>query len=175
MEPHQEQHVQTQAALALDDAQAILEHFGRTVFSAAYAMVKNRHDAEDIAQDVFVSYIRTKPHFESMEHAKAWMLRVTINKSKSFFRSAWQQKTVGIEEDFPDARFTQSELDVMDAVERLPLKYRRVIYLYYIEGYASNEIASILELPQNTVLSQLARARKQLKISLKGELQDEQQ
>lgn len=173
MKQEREQTVETQTAPAPDDAQMILEHFGHTVFSAAYAMVKNRHDAEDIAQDVFVSYIRTKPRFESMEHAKAWLLRVTINKSKSFFRSAWQQKTTGIEENFPDTPFTQGELDVMDAVERLPQKYRRVIYLYYIEGYATNEIAAILEIPQNTVLSQLARARKQLKISLKGEFQDE--
>lgn len=172
MKQDREQNIATQE-FALNDAEAILGHFSHTVFSAAYAMVKNRQDAEDIAQDVFVSYIRTKPEFESAEHAKAWLLRVTINKSKSFFRSAWQQKTTGIEEDFPDVPFTQGELDVMDAVERLPQKYRRVIYLYYIEGYATNEIAKILELPQNTVLSQMARARKLLKNSLKGEFADE--
>ena len=44
----------------------------------------------------------------------------------------------------------------MEAVNRLPKKYRQVIYLYYIEGYATGEIAAILEMPQNTVLSQLA-------------------
>ena len=49
---------------------------------------------------------------------------------------------------------------------------RQVIYLYYIEGYATGEIAAILEMPQNTVLSQLARARKLLKTALKGEFDD---
>lgn len=153
-------------------AEELLERYAATVFSAAYAMVKNREDAEDIAQDVFVSYMRAKPVFESAEHEKAWLLRVTINRCKSFFRSAWQRRTTGLEADFPDTPFTSDELAVMDAVNRLPEKYRQVIYLYYIEGYATGEIASLLDLPQSTVLSQLARARKMLKTALKGEFDD---
>ena len=91
---------------------------------------------------------------------------------KSFFRSAWQRKTTGLEDDFPDTPFTPDETAVVEAVNRLPKKYRQVIYLYYIEGYATGEIAAILEMPQNTVLSQLARARKLLKTALKGEFDD---
>ena len=143
-----------------------------TVFAAAYAMVKNKEDAEDIAQEVFISYVKAKPAFESAEHEKAWLLRVTINRCKSFFRSAWQRKTTGLEDDFPDTPFTPDETAVVEAVNRLPKKYRQVIYLYYIEGYATGEIAAILEMPQNTVLSQLARARKLLKTALKGEFDD---
>ena len=145
---------------------------GAEVFAAAYAMVKNKEDAEDIAQEVFISYVKAKPAFESAEHEKAWLLRVTINRCKSFFRSAWQRKTTGLEDDFPDTPFTPDETAVVEAVNRLPKKYRQVIYLYYIEGYATGEIAAILEMPQNTVLSQLARARKLLKTALKGEFDD---
>lgn len=153
-------------------AEEVLERYASTVFSAAYAMVKNREDAEDIAQEVFLSYVRAKPAFETAAHEKAWLLRVTINRCKSFFRSAWQRKTTALEEDFPDTAFTPAETAVVDAVNRLPQKYRQVIYLYYIEGYATGEIAALLELPQNTVLSQLARARKMLKVALKGEFDD---
>lgn len=133
---------------------------------------ENKEDAEDIAQEVFISYVKAKPAFESAEHEKAWLLRVTINRCKSFFRSAWQRKTTGLEDDFPDTPFTPDETAVVEAVNRLPKKYRQVIYLYYIEGYATGEIAAILEMPQNTVLSQLARARKLLKTALKGEFDD---
>ena len=108
-------------------AEEVLERYAATVFAAAYAMVKNKEDAEDIAQEVFISYVKAKPAFESA---------------------------------------------VVEAVNRLPKKYRQVIYLYYIEGYATGEIAAILEMPQNTVLSQLARARKLLKTALKGEFDD---
>ena len=49
---------------------------------------------------------------------------------------------------------------------------RAVIYLYYIQGYDTAEIARILDVPQNTVLSRMARARKQLKTMLEGGMDD---
>lgn len=158
--------------VALQTAEEVLERYADTVLRAAYAMVKNRADAEDIAQEVFISYIKAKPLCESAEHQKAWLLRVTINRCKSFFRSAWQRKTEGIAEEFADASFTAQENVVLDAVNALPHKYRDIIYLYYIEGYAVKEIAALLEMPQNTVLSRMARARKQLKETLKGDFDD---
>ena len=82
-------------------AEEVLERYAATVFAAAYAMVKNKEDAEDIAQEVFISYVKAKPAFESAEHEKAWLLRVTINRCKSFFRSAWQRKTTGLEIGMP--------------------------------------------------------------------------
>lgn len=81
---------------------------------------ENKEDAEDIAQEVFISYVKAKPAFESAEHEKAWLLRVTINRCKSFFRSAWQRKTTGLEDDFPDTPFTPDETAVVEAVNRLP-------------------------------------------------------
>ena len=80
-----------QSAVAQGAAE-VLDQYGDMVFRTAYAMVKNTHDAEDIAQDVFVSLVRTHPVFVSAEHQKAWLLRVTINRSKSFLRSAWHQE-----------------------------------------------------------------------------------
>lgn len=100
-------------------AEEVLERYAATVFAAAYAMVKNKEDAEDIAQEVFISYVKAKPAFESAEHEKAWLLRVTINRCKSFFRSAWQRKTTGLEDDFPDTPFTPDETAVVEAVNRL--------------------------------------------------------
>lgn len=150
-------------------AQEILDQYGDMVFRTAYTMVKNPHDAEDIAQDVFVSLVRVQPKFESDEHQKAWLLRVTINRSKSFLRSAWQQRTQGLPDTLPDAAFTLGESTVLEAVAKLPEKYRQVVYLYYVEGYSSAELAKLLRLPQNTVLSRMARARKQLAKMLEGE------
>ena len=55
-----------------------------------------------------------------------------------------------------------------EAMAKLPLKYRQVLYLYYVEGYAAGEIAQLLKRPQGTVLSQMARGRKMLKELLEG-------
>ncbi len=152
------------------DAQQVLECYGDLVLRTAFMMLKNRADAEDAAQDVFLSFIRTKPVFESAEHQKAWFLRVTLNRCKSILRSAWHRKTQPLEEAFPEQDFTERETGVMQAVQKLTQNYRTVIYLYYIQGYDTAEIAQILGVSQNTVLSRLARARKQLKGMLEGEV-----
>ena len=149
-------------------AEEVLERYAATVFAAAYAMVKNKEDAEDIAQEVFLTLLKKTPSFDGPDHQQAWLLRCTINRCKSHFRSVWQSRTDGLDETL-SIPFTPAESEVMKAVGDLPMKYRQVIYLHYIQGYSTAEIAKLLELNQNTVLSQLARGRAMLKKTLKGE------
>lgn len=153
---------------AARQAEEALEAYGALVLRTAFGMLKNMADAEDVAQEVFLSLLRAAPQFESAEHQKAWLLRSTINRCRSVFRSAWHQRTVPLDENL-SAPFTPEESAVLEAVGALPLKYRQVIYLHYIEGYKSAEIAQLLGVRQNTVLSQLSRARALLKTALKGE------
>ncbi len=141
--------------------------YGALVLRTAYSMVKNQQDAEDIAQEVFLNMLKLDPAFESAEHQRAWLLRCTINRCKSHFRTVWQSRTAGLDENL-SVPFTPEESGVVQAVNALPLKYRQVIYLHYIEGYSTAEIGEILAINQNTVLSQLARGRKMLEKSLKG-------
>lgn len=145
-----------------------VHEYGNMVFRAAFSIVKNQHDAEDIAQEVFLSLVRTNPQFLSPEHQKAWLLRCTFNRCNSHFRSAWHRLTTSLEE-HSNIPFTPEETYVLDAVGKLPVKYREVIYLHYIEGYSTLEIAKLLNRNQNTVLSQLSRARTCLKNALKGD------
>lgn len=160
------------AGQPIADKAALLEKYADTVIRAAFSMTKNMQDAEDIAQEVFISLIKADPVFESEEHQKAWLLHATANRCKSFFRSAWQQKTTALSETVAAPSFTEKESSVMEAVHSLDEKYRQPVYLYYIEGYAVKEIAQLLQLPQNTVLSRLARARKQLREILTGDFDD---
>ena len=147
-------------------AEEVLERYAATVFAAAYAMVKNKEDAEDIAQEVFISYVKAKPAFESAEHEKAWLLRVTINRCKSFFRSAWQRKTTGLEDDFPDTPFTPDETAVVEAVNRLPEELRTVVILRFFSGYTQAETAAALNIPQGTAATRQKRALALLKLEL---------
>ena len=140
------------AAQVLTPEQA-LEYYGDMVVRTAFGLVKNMADAEDMAQDVFLTLVQRQPAFESPEHQKAWLLRATINRCKSHFRSAWQRRTEGLDETLP--AFTPEESGVLEAVAALPMKYRQVVYLHYIEGYSTAEIARLLDRSQNTVLSQL--------------------
>ena len=101
------------------DAQEVLQCYGDLVLRTAFMMLKNRADAEDAAQEVFLAFIRTKPEFDSAEHQKAWFLRVTMNRCKSVLRSAWHRKTQALDEAFPEEDFTERETGVMQAVQHL--------------------------------------------------------
>ncbi len=151
----------------LKEPDAILEKYADMVFRTAFALTKNRQDAEDAAQDTFISLIQNAPEFESEEHQKAWLLRVVTNKCKSLFRTVWHSRTQGIEENTASFNMTTDESGVVNAVNSLSQKYKEVVYLYYIEGYSAKEIAAVLDISQNTVLSRMSRARHMLKDILK--------
>lgn len=84
---------------------------------------------------------------------------------KNRLKSVWFSRTEPIYDS--TIKFTDEERFVLDAVLELPLKYRRVILLYYYEGYSIREISNILGIKEATISSQLQRARLQLKSKLK--------
>lgn len=136
------------------------------VFKLALAQTKDKHHAEDVCQDVFLKFLNCKKSFESEEHAKAWLLRVAVNTSKSIFTSSWFKKTTPLSEDIVFENEEDSE--VLAAVSALPQKYRIVIHLFYYEGLSIAEISTCLGIGENTVKSQLRRARGLLKDTLNG-------
>ena len=146
-------------------AQAFEKH-SDMVYRLAVARVKNKYDADDILQEVFLRFIKYKDKVENEEHLKALLIRITINCSKSLLTSGWFKRTEPLSESL-SVRDEYS--DTLDAVLRLPKKYRTVIHLHYYMGYSVEEIAKILKSKPSTVKSQLHRARQKLKIDLKGD------
>ncbi len=136
------------------------------VYRLAFARVKNKYDADDILQDVFLRFIKYKQKVNNEEHAKALLIKITINCSKSLLSSSWFKRTEPLSENLGAS---DDSLETLDAVLRLPQKYRTVIHLHYYCGYSIDEIAKILSAKPSTVKSQLYRAREKLKPMLKGE------
>ncbi len=139
----------------------IADKYIDTVYRLALSRTKSREHAEDISQDVFVKLMQNKKKFESEEHLKAWLLRVTINLTKDLFSSHWYRTTDELDENIT-YEATESN-GVYDAVMALPQKYRTVIHLHYFEGYRVEEIALITNSTAGTVKSQLHRGREMLK------------
>ena len=135
-----------------------------------FVHLKNRHDTEDVFQNVYMKYLLYEGTFESMEHEKAWFARVTINACTDWLRALSRRKWVSL-----DALAEEStELDnpskeVLETVLKLPEKYRDVIYLFYYEGYTAVEIARILGKKENTVYTWLSRAKDILRERLGGD------
>lgn len=151
---------------------SVVDKYSDMVYRAAYHALCDRHYAEDITQEVFLKLMQTLPDFESDEHEKAWLLRVTLNMCKSYNRKVYSHPTEELDETLADQKPVGSG-PVTEAVMSLPDKYRNVVYLHYFEGYKLNEIGEMLGINQNTVASLLMRARKKLKEILGAEFDDE--
>lgn len=149
----------------------ILNKYSDMVYRIALTRLRNKENAEDIYQDVFVKFSEKMPKFENKEHEKAWFIRVTLNLTKNFLSANWNTKVVGLDEDIPSKEEEIS--DIYSAVMSLPENYRTVIYLLYYEGYKVKEIATFLNTNENTIKTWLSRAREMLKNKIEGGLEDE--
>ena len=136
------------------------------IFRIAFNYLKDRSEADDITQNVLLKLLDTKKEFESDEHIKYWLIRVTINESKKALLSPWRN-TEPIEDYASTIAFSMPEQgDVFTALMELPRKYRMALYLHYVEEYSSGEIARILKIPKSTVLTHLSRGRELLRKKL---------
>lgn len=143
----------------------ITDKYFDNVYRLALSRTGNKSDAEDVTQEVFVRFLKTDTLFFGEEHAKAWLIKVTINCSKNVFLSSHYKKNVALTEDIP---FSQPELEELYlVVAKLPLKYRTVIHLFYYEDMSIESISKCLNIKESTVKSQLHRGRELLKTMLK--------
>ena len=148
----------------------MIEKYSDMIYRLALTRTKSKENSEDVYQEVFLRLSKKMPDFESEEHEKAWLIKVTINCSKNLLNSAFLRYTTEMKEDFVFE--TKERQDIYYAVQELPLKYRTIIHLYYYEGYKINEISNILNIKENTIKSRLARAREKLKEKVEGGIEE---
>ena len=147
-----------------------IQRYGDMVRRLCMVHLKNYADTEDIFQTVFLKYALTSVSFDSDEHEKAWLIRVTLNACKDLLKSIFRSRTVSLEELVEQpAQLSADHREVLEAVLSLPAKYRDVVYLHYYEEYTAPEIARILGKNVNTVYTRLTRAKGLLREKLGGE------
>lgn len=152
----------------------IIDEYSPHLLRLAYFYTKNRHTAEDIVQDVLIKFCEAP--YEERGQLRAYLTRLTINKSKDYLKS-WAYKKIVFQQKIftkvkadPDSIVQQEERSAIGAaILQLPLKYREPIILYYFEEMAIADVAEVLVLPENTIKTRLRRARQQLKPHLQGE------
>ncbi|MDU5080493.1 sigma-70 family RNA polymerase sigma factor [uncultured Tissierella sp.] len=143
----------------------IVNTYSNMVYRLAFSQTRNKSDADDIFQEVFLRYIKNKPNFETEEHRKAWLIRVTINCAKKLWASSWAKKTQPLDDEI--AFETEEDNNLHYELKKLPIKYRTVIHLFYYEDLSIEEISHILKQKPSTVRTQLTRGRRKLKEILK--------
>jgi RNA polymerase sigma factor (sigma-70 family) len=147
----------------------LLDKYSDMVLRIAYTYLKNRADAEDIVQDVFLRIIDKKPSFNDESHEKSWLIRATINMCKNKVNMFWNKNKCSIDDvqEFAVSDKYNTDTSVFQAVMALGEKYRVVVYMYYYEGYSTPEIADVIGKNETTIRSLLHRARNKLKDMLK--------
>ena len=132
----------------------------------------DRHQAEDVTQDVFVRLLTSAPDLEE-GHEKPWLLKVALNRSRDIWRAAWVKRVVlgSPAMDLTPAPDRMDEnlekQDLLNSIRRLPADFRDVILLHYYQGYGIAEISEMLHVPEGTISSRLSRGRKKLEEILK--------
>lgn len=153
------------------DVNTTIEQYADTIARLCMVYLKNPADSEDISQMVFLKYALCDTVFESEEHKKAWLIRVTVNACRDLLKSFFHSRTVPLDSLLQcPAELPQDNREVLEAVLALPKQYREVIFLHFYEGYTAPEIGKLLKKNTNTVYTLLRRAKEILKVSLGGAL-----
>lgn len=153
-------------------AEGAIDRYADMVYRLSVSQMGNRADADDIFQEVFVRLVKHVHKFQTWEHVKAWLIKVTINCCRKHFSQYWNKNVYPIEEietvqaEEEDILIIKEDSPVTAAVSELPPKYRYIIHLFYYEELSVIEISRITGQKESTVKSQLFRAREMLRTML---------
>ena len=104
--------------------------------------------------------------FESVEHEKAWLIRVAMNLCKDKLRFYQIHPQINIDMIKTTYSNQSTERQILEILLNLPPKYKEVLLLHYVEGYKCHEICRILNITESTVKKRLERGRNLLKKNL---------
>jgi len=149
-------------------------------FSIAYGVLRNRADAEEVAQDAFARAFRRFRQLRDRERFRSWLTRMTwrlaIDRWRTDRRRMAREYANTLEPWRPSTEEVVSALErskhVWLAIDKLPDKLRLVVVLSAIEGHDTREVADLLEVPEGTVKSRLFSARKILAENLRWLVSD---
>lgn len=143
----------------------LVEKYSVMLFRICYCILGHRDDAEDALQDTFLKYLTKAPEFESEEHEKAWLIRVATNISKNAVLLKKRRKTVDLDE-LKSIGIEDEDSQVFESILALPVKYKIVMTLFYIEGYKTDEISKIVGASPEAVRKRLQKGRELLKTEI---------
>lgn len=152
-------------------AEYLVHQYSDTILRIGYTWLNDLDDAKDICQITLINLLKDGRRFTTPSEERAWVLRVAINACKNWKKSAWSRHRAHLSEALSlqtEQPGPQEEV-LLPLVQKLPDKYRQVIYMRYYAGYKVREIASLLDMSPALVSTHLARAREKLKTMLEGE------
>ncbi len=173
----------------VDAFDILVRRYKDQLLNYVYRFVGNRIDAEDIVQETFLRVYKNKHYYKEIAKFSTWVYTIAGNLAKTELRRRKRRKVFSVsnfvndERDFdiPDVnRNPEKEVDgsikdgfIQKAIEKLPSKFKEVILLRDVQGFAYEEISQILNIPLGTVKSRVNRGRLKLQEDLKFLLETE--
>ncbi len=169
----------------------LVNRYQQKVANVIAKFIKDRHEIQDVAQEVFIKVFRALPNFRGDSSFYTWIYRIAVNTSKNHLvaKSRRIQNTqveyedaesfVSNEDhrnlDTPDAVYSRGELEqtMSKAIAQLPEDLKKAIVLREVDGLSYEEIAEQMDCPIGTVRSRIFRARDAIDLALRPLLEDE--
>lgn len=148
-----------------DVLEEVLNQYGNMLFRYALLMLGNTQDAEDVVQDTLLKYWQKAPEFNDKNHEKAWLLTVTANRCRDLLRTRLRRGETALDSiaELPDVWTNPAENSgILETLMCLPEKYKKVVYLHYVEEYKVEEIAGIIGKTASAVKMRLKKGRELL-------------
>ena len=132
------------------------------MYKTARAILGHDEDAADAISDTILACWEKLPELKQNRYFRTWMTRILINKCSDLLE---KRKRLMLTGDLPEGASYEvgyENLEWQEAVKSLDERYRLTVMLYYGEGFKTSEVAAILDIPESTVRTRLARAREKL-------------
>jgi len=165
----------------------LVANYQRLVFHIVRRVMNQNEDVEDICQEVFMKVFGQLKHFRGDSKLSTWIATVAYNTSLTHLeKKKRRNKNIVCCETLPDQQLssatggkgyeaTDLKTYLHKTIETLPVHYRTVLTLFYLEEFSYREIEDITGMPEGTIKSYLSRARMMLKLKLEKVQQNEKE
>jgi RNA polymerase sigma factor (sigma-70 family) len=143
---------------------AVVERFQAPVYGLCVRLLQDRHDAEDVSQEVFLRVFRSLHRWDTTRPLKPWIMGITVNRCRTWLAQRKRQpELLTYLQDTAPGRPSDDSIElageIQAAVAGLRLEYRTVFVLFHEQGHPYEHIAQAMEKPVGTVKTWLHRAR----------------
>ncbi|WAA12564.1 sigma-70 family RNA polymerase sigma factor [Fervidibacillus halotolerans] len=164
-----------------ESIEQIMDTYGEELKRFIFTYVKNRSQTDDIFQEVLLTVYRRLDTLKDSRSLKNWLYKITANKCKDYLRSpihrliVWKEEITENTNDTPERAVVMSERkrELIEAILKLPIKYREVLILQYYKEFSIKEISELLNVNPSTVKTRIMRAKEKLRQNMRGDIFDD--
>lgn len=145
----------------------LMEESRQSMYKTAICYVKNPEDAADVIQDTILTAFEKIGDLREAAYFRTWLMRILINKCKDFLdERSWEMAFENVPEREDggenDSNPVLEHMIYEELLQSVEEKYRDILVLYYVEGFATKDIAEVLGMKAATVRTRLRRGREKL-------------